>query len=361
MKKLIIKASAVIILLSIILTAFSACTIQRAYPGAPEGMRPINEGDEGAILYVPISWTVDTSTGIPTAYFAANDRTTITLTTVPADIVGEMSAKDYWESFRDTFEAQFSDFKIEKENEDDKDYTTRIIAEQGSYIYTFSAKITNISYKIRQAVLKNPTTGVVYIITYSTDASVFDRHIDDLNQAYDTFKLVTERIPMEDKTDVLLPPTDGINVPDGYTLISGSFVDYMLFVPADWTPTVITGMTSAHAPDKKTVSVNSMAFQTTITSLDEYWTEHESDLKTTFGELTYLISENKFTDIKLDGYDARCYKYSVVQSGTTYVFNQVILISGGYVYLLTFCADEAEFDSYSSAFNGIVENFKFKS
>jgi len=68
MKSKIIRILSITLMTALIISAFAGCTIKPYYEGAPEGMRPINEGEEKAILYVPDTWQVDTSTGIPTAY-----------------------------------------------------------------------------------------------------------------------------------------------------------------------------------------------------------------------------------------------------------------------------------------------------
>ena len=94
------------------LGVLASCTVQRAYQGAPEGMRPINEGEEGGILYVPIAWSVDTSTGVPTAYVSEKNRTMITLVTVPADKVPEGGIPAYFDSYRESFASTLKDFKI---------------------------------------------------------------------------------------------------------------------------------------------------------------------------------------------------------------------------------------------------------
>lgn len=360
MKKHITRFVSLILLACTGLTIFSACTIQPGYEGAPEGMRPVNEGEEGAILYVPMHWSVETSTGVPTAYYSQNDRSMITLVKISAEDAGNLDAQQYWESYRPVFAAELKDFAIAKESEEAKDYTTRLIAEQPTYLYDFTAKITDLNYKFRQAVLRHPETGDIYMITYSALADVFDRHLDDLTEVYDNFRFVTETIPMKDKTDIIVPEAEGVEVPDGYKLISNDFVDYYFFVPSDWTPTVTTGMTAASAPGEGNISVNVMAFETTMTSLDDYWKEYEEDLLATFGEITFADPENKYTDANYDGYPGRQYTYTVTHNSKTNKYSQYITINAGYIYLVTFCADITVFDSNAGTFAEIFDNFRFK-
>ena len=379
MKKYIIRFVSLLLLACGAITLFSACTIQPGYEGAPKGMRPINEGEEGAILYVPMGWSVETSTGVPTAYYSSNDRSMITLVRVSAQEAGEVNAQQYWESYREVFAAELKDFAIVKASEDAKDYTTRLIAEQPTYIYDFTAKITNLSYKFRQAVLKHPETGDIYLITYSALTDLFDSHLDALDDAYDNFRFVNEKIPMKDTTGIITPDTNGIDIPDGYKLISNDFVDYYFFVPSDWTPTVTTGMTAASAPGGN-ITVNVMAFEFTMKSTDEsddkstdnsldsllnkslndYWKKYEADLISTFGAVTFADPENKFTEADFDGYKGRLYTYSITHNSKTNKYSQYITINGGYIYLVTFSADVSVFDSNTQVFDAIFDNFRFK-
>ncbi|MBE6610588.1 MAG: hypothetical protein E7634_07960 [Ruminococcaceae bacterium] len=357
MKQTIARIISLTLIAVMLLSALSACTVKPYYEGAPEGMRPINEGEEKAILYVPENWLVDTSTGVPTGYYSTNDRSMVTLVTVKADALNGQTIPEYWASYVDSFITSVKDFKIVKETESASDYTTRLIAERSTYVYDFTATVTGLEYKFRQALLTHPDTGDLYIITYSTVSEVFDTHLSDLTEIYNNFKFVTEKIPMNDKIEVSLP--EDATAPEGYKTVSSEFVDYLLYIPSDWTPLINTGMTAAHAPESKSINVNAMAFNTTLASLDEYWTGYENDLAATFGEVTYADPQAKYQETKLDGYDARKYVYSLSVNDKAYDYQQYMVIKGGYIYLLTFCSP-ADVSAPAAEFDGIVSNFKFK-
>ncbi len=359
MKKILKKGILVGLCLVLLAMAFTSCTVQKAYKGAPEGMRPVNEGDEGGIMYVPMAWSVDTSTGVPTAYVSDKNRTMITLVTVSADKVPAGGITEYFNSYRDSFKATLKDFQIIKESEESSDYTTRMIGTAGAYIYEYSGTVTNIKCKFKQAYFIHPDNGTLFIITYSAAASQYENYLETLTDVYDNFKFVTEPIPMVDKTEINLPSTEGIDVPEGYTLISNKFVDYYFFVPNTWSPSVNTGMSAAFASGNKKVTANVIAFNTTYMTLDDYWISYETDLTATFGEIKYT-GETKFTASKLGGYDARCYSYKITQSGTEYLYNQHLVIYGGYVYIVTFAAESSVYESYAADFDGMLSNFRFK-
>jgi hypothetical protein len=283
----------------------------------------------------------------------------ITLVTVPAEKIPSGEITKYFDSYREDFQKNIKDFKIIKASDDAKDYQTRMIAGASAYVYEFSGKITNIDYNFRQAYLLHPETKDLFIITCRAVPEAYNSLGKTITEVYDNFTFVTEPIKMEDKTEINLPGTEGVEVPSGFTLISNEFVDYYFFVPSDWTPTVNTGMSAAVSNKSSRTGASVVAFNTHYLSLDDYWTGYEEELKATFGEITYL-SDTKYSASKVGGLDARAYSYKITQNGTEYVYTQNVLIYNGYVYIITFSCENGSFDSFSLDFNGILQNFKFK-
>ena len=98
-KKIISAALAALTLCA----SLTACSVQKAYEGAPEGMRPINDGSDGAILYVPSAWSVDNSLSVPMGYVSAQNRTMVTLVYVRSEEVGERKVPEYWNAYKEQF------------------------------------------------------------------------------------------------------------------------------------------------------------------------------------------------------------------------------------------------------------------
>ncbi len=360
------KLTALILLCALLVTALASCTIQPGYEGAPQGMRPCNEGENGAILYVPSYWNVNDSTGVPSAYYSDRDYSMITMITVPAEEVAGRSVPEYWESYKTSFTSSVSDFAITKSAETDPDYTTRLVADNACtlYRYDYSFKLPGLEgaesvYCFSQAFVVHPQTKDLFIITYSAPSSVYESHLEDLTKVYDNFRLVTETIPMQDKT----PPAQfspDENAPDGFSAITGEHIDYILYVPNSWTPLMNTGMTAASDGQNKTTTVNVTVFESNGINYDDFFSGYENDLKATFGNITFENPENKFSNTHLDGYAARKYVYTVTENSVEYKYRQTVLINGGYIYLLTFCCKSADFAGCDQVFSSIEQNFRFK-
>ncbi len=359
MKKHLKAIFSILLLACIVLSMLASCTIQRAYEDSPKGMRPITDGSEGAVVYVPIDWTVDTSTGVPTAYFSNKDYSMITLTTVNADKVAGLSPLQYYENQISKLAQELPEFEIVKKSDGTKDYESGMIGGRTCYTFEFTAKITGTTHKFSQTVVDSPKNGNIFIITYSAHTEVYDSHYSVFTDAKENFKFVDEPIKMIDKRPITLPSTEGIEVPSGFKLISNKESDYLMFVPESWTPKISTGMTAANSSASASISVNAMSFNTTFTALDDFWNGYKADLTATFASFT--PADPEYTDCTVDGYAARKYTYTLVNNGCEYRYEQYVLIRNGYVYLVTFCCKSADYnDTLAAEFNSIISEFKFK-
>jgi len=382
MKSTVKKTVALLLIAVIALTALSSCTVEKAYPGAPKGMRPCNEGEQGVIMYVPASWSVDTSNRIPTAYFSNTEQSMLTLVTVPKDDWKngnpEKTIPQYWNEQKAKF-ATMKEFTVIKPSEtaNDELYFTDVIAQNKQlFEYRYSFKLTkqdgDTKYRFSQAFVENPLTSDLYIITYSAIDSHFDSHLEDISSVYKNLKFVTETEPMQDTA----PKPSFVtveNTPDGYSALTGKHVDYVLFVPSDWTPVLNTGITAASAPNNPSVTCSVTGFNLenddaaiTPSDFDSYFAALEATVKDSFGNITFDDENVKYTadTIGIIGsehvIDARNYVYRVTFDGNEYTYDQYIAVFRGYVYQITFCCKTSDYGAYATVFDAIADNFKFK-
>ena len=370
MKKLFIRAISFTLVTVMLTLAFTSCSVSKGYEGAPSGMRPCNEGEHGAIMYVPDYWEVETSTGVPTAFYPdTNDKSSITLTRVPKSELGEMNVVQYWDKYQAEFEASVRDFTLTTTEGSEGaviKYETMTVAGSSTlYVYKYSFKITGYSgndivYCFDQAFVKHPESGDLFIITYSSTKAYYKKHLDDLSKVYANFKFVTEKIPMEDKVEApSFVKYDG--TPEGYGAITSDAISYVLFVPTSWEPTVNTGMTSANSKDDPRVSCSVTTFNLqSVSSYENYLKSLEKDLTDTFGEVTFPDSENKLTPIVVAKHEFRKCTYSVNAYGVPYTYEQYINIDGGVITMLTLACPSEIYPQNTAVFGGIVSNFIYK-
>lgn len=340
--------------------SLTACSVQKAYEGAPEGMRPINDGSDGAILYVPSAWSVDNSLSVPMGYVSAQNRTMVTLVYVDAEDVNGRTAPEYWQSYKEQFTSTMTDFTVVKENDDAKDYTTRLIAGKDAYEFEFKGKVTGLDYHFRQALVKDDKGGI-FIITFSAYEANYAGVIEVLTDSiYPNFAFVDKIIPAPDDSTLEPGIDETVTVPDGMQLLSNKAVDYIMFVPSDWSITVNTGMSAARAPEGS-ASVSAVGFDIRTADVDAFWAGYEADIKATFGNMTYLSEENKYDTVTLGGYDfARTYKFTVNKGDVSYRYSETVLIRDGYVYLITYSASGDDFAAHEADYTKMLSEFKFK-
>lgn len=368
------------------LLAFASCTVEKSYYGAPEGMRPCNQGEMGVILYVPSNWSVDNSTGIPTAFFSNTEKSMITL--IKADRAGvdaavqnegESKAEAYWRTQKDAL-MQHSGFEmIANPVKPVEYYSTSIIAEtrqlfEYRYSITVSQGETAVKYCISQSFIFDAASGDLFMLTYSALESYFEAHTEDLYKVHANLRFTSEIVPMEDSTPAA-EFTEYENTPAGFKALTGDHVEYVLFVPETWVPSVNTGLTAASSPIKSTTTVNVTGFNAknsgstfTAADHDSYFEAHKKTLIDAFGNFTYADEANPYTEQKFYttgstvplSESGRRYVYNITFNGVTYTYEQYIVYFAGYVYQITFCSTAADYTEASVEFKAIVDNFRFK-
>ena len=357
----ILRLLAAVFVLTFMCIQFDACSVQKAYEGTPENMRPINDGSDGAILYVPSAWSVDTSLSVPMGYVSSQNRTMVTLVYVKPEDVNGKTSPEYWATYKEQFASTMKDFIIVKEGEEAKDYTTRLIAGRDAYEFEFTGSVTELPYHFRQALIKDDKGGI-FIITFSAYETNYEDVVEVLtDEIYPNFTFVDQTIPVEDNNTLEPGLDETVSVPEGMQLLSNKAVDYIMFVPESWKISVNTGMSAARASDTSSACISVVAFDIRTSDMDAFWNSYETDIKSTYGNMTYVSEENKYTPTVLDGYEsARTYGFTVKKGETVYRYAETVLIKDGYVYMITYSAEVDEFATYEADREKIISEFCFK-
>lgn len=164
-----------------------------------------------------------------------------------------------------------------------------------------------------------------------------------------------------------------LDTPAGMKLASVPAVDYYLYVPSEWEIVSQDGITAAYVSvlDSSNVScarysvTNDAVFDTAgseekaeVVYAKNYWTGYLAQLKSALPGFT-VIKEPEAT--VLDGHAAVKCSYSAVMSGKNYDFDIVICIKDKlYAYLLTFTAEETNYETDAPYFDKIVSEFRFQ-
>lgn len=151
-------------------------------------------------------------------------------------------------------------------------------------------------------------------------------------------------------------------IPDGMQLVTSDYLDSKFFVPKDWTPEITTGTLVAKASDNSNVSIQKMALSGTYNSADEYFrTDYLPKITSTFKNVVLLEEECSTENQKFGtvGNYAVKYVYTVESDGSVYKIMQYFSIYSGYLYIMTYTAEQSVFSKHLEEVSEIVTNFVY--
>lgn len=159
--------------------------------------------------------------------------------------------------------------------------------------------------------------------------------------------------------------------PEGFKEISDDEIGYDLFVPEDWNEDISTGITAAYYSSEDPANISMMAFEMTsdVQSMEDYWEAYLPSLSAMFPDLKFEnVPEDDQTEgvavgepeqLNLDGVPALAYNYTGTMNGVTYKFYQVISVKNATMYIFTYTAEIANYDSHIKDVVDILGNLKF--
>ena len=151
-------------------------------------------------------------------------------------------------------------------------------------------------------------------------------------------------------------------IPDGMQLVTSEYFDSKFFVPSDWTPEITTGTLVAKASDNSNVSIQKMAASGSYASADDYFrTDYFPKITTTFKTVTLLEEECSVENQKFGTVNNGAVKYVYVleSDGSVYKIMQYFSLYSGYLYILTYTAEQSVFDEHLEDVASIVSNFVY--
>lgn len=147
-----------------------------------------------------------------------------------------------------------------------------------------------------------------------------------------------------------------VNVPNGMQLCTNDVINYNLFVPAEWTPSISTGAVGAYCSAEDPTNVSVMAWNVdSAMTLDLWWEQYCSDFDMVFDEMTLISSENA----TLGDVAAKKYTYTAKLGEYEYYYAQYACIHWSMVYVLTFTSTPELYEEHTEELADIIEYFEF--
>ncbi len=349
----ITKILAVVLLLVMIISAFSACSEQS---DAPDGFQLIAcEGDKFR-LYVPTQgWAPNTESGTTCALFSTDPY--IAINVFVADDAGEMDVDAYWSYSENNLKNELGEGNYSFVGVEPK--TT--LGGQPAKKYVYTAKIgfygeEAVDYKIMTILCKYKSE--MYVFTYSAPAEEhYDIYLEDIEGEGGVLDYFRFDVPYSGEGKVY---PEGVEIPEGMKLISTDERPYRFFVPESWKTNEKAEFSAAYysADDSSNVSVQYLMVseQEIDKTVEEYFAECEERYEKVFSSYVLLSTE----DITMDGRAAKKYTYTIVSGGIEYKQMQAIVVKGGVFYVLTYTALPENFDSHIGDVNKMIEHFDIR-
>ena len=354
MKKIITA----LLLLSLLLS-LTACGGSGTGVTPPEGMK-LCAMEDGYTLFVPEDWSVDLSTGIPTASVSdvATDKApTLTLVRVQ----DSRTPAEYFAAYTATLAQALGDYASVVEN----DNTT--MGGKPAITRTYKGTVLGKTYVFKQYLAA--VDGYIYTLTYtaldeipSGEKTYFERYEDTVATIASSLLFTgtaTESAPTE--------PTYNEN---GLKLASDPAVSrYSLWVPAAYEIALQNGTTSAVLDG---VAVTLSYEIPTGNSIGEYWEDKSETYATLLENYTVIDAEcsppaEKLEDVTvwLGSRQAVRYVFTYTYGGVTYKSVKLMTVEGVYVYTLTYTAPytadaDCPFTAHYADLDVIAAAFSFK-
>ena len=142
----------------------------------PEGMKIASGDDLEYRFYVPKSWVCDSESGKSEAYYDAEGRPNVTVTSHSPD--DEMTVEEYFEACEEEFEDRLEGYELIDEEE-------RKVDGRHAVSYTYDLSADGVTFRIMQTVITRD--GLIYSITYTARDGDFEAHLEDVEDMLDAF------------------------------------------------------------------------------------------------------------------------------------------------------------------------------
>lgn len=308
----------------------------------PEGYQYATCGGEYFRLFVPTQWTVNTESGISSA-FTSDADVMVSMTEVnftPAEDSEASPLAQFVDSHVAELPGLMKDYKQEKSFDSTlAGYRAKDITYVGTVDGTtlrFRQVLTRVVYRSEEAEAR------FFVFTYSAPTADFDARLDAVDEILEN--VTFESFPFEGEDDRKIP--DNVEAPEGMKLVSDNEVAYRFYAPESWIRDVNNGQNFVYVSETDRSNVSMMAYNPvdyTVYTVEQYWAECKAVYEVSFENFT-LVSES---DTTLDGGTraAKVYEYTYTLGGVTYRTRQTICMVS-MVYAMTYTATAELYDAH---------------
>lgn len=303
---------------------------------APDGMKSVTLEGEPFILYVPESWTDNTSSGISSAFVS-----TMTISARYRAVADGTALSEHVSSVTEAYSSSLKDFKLVSS-------ASAVLGGSDATVIKYTAEYNGVPYSFTEYV--TIYKGDAIHLKFTCPTSLYENNVSAFDEVAAVFVL-------RDKAQVQNDETVDDKTPSGMKIASGDNVEYVLYVPKSWICNSTLGANAAYANEsgKPNFSVTSYSPDGDLTP-EQYFELAEKSYAENLSGYT-RVSES---DTKVHGIAAKSYVYTVSYGGVEYKIMQTVTVYGGRIYSLTYTAPSDVFDSHLEEVTQITNCFIFR-
>ena len=394
----LMRLTALALLLALLPCVLISCSDDRT----PTGMQDVTCAGEDFILYVPLTWTSNSRSGISGAYYTTSDHSekgealanhakywTVTAQKVTDD-AADMDA--YWAKLSAYYAQSYEEFTLipykaataDKAEQLYRQTTLDIDGDDtgmsAARVYEFTARVKefapteeldeqgsmSFTRKYCQVISRAPDGSGYYVLTYSAReedyATFIDAFIHDLPEG----TVVGEFVILAGKSESTAPELfSDPDTADNMIPASTNQMPYRFYVPSTWSVGSTTEYPAAFAPNGTTnVTVTMYVPSNEQLSVDEYWQGYcLPEYEAVFDALTVSETVVEATiGVEKDTKNAKTYTFEGTIGGKTYQYKQTVIVHSSLIYCITYTAlaSDGSFAQYQDDYQAMLDSFIFR-
>lgn len=301
----------------------------------PDGYQYATCGGEYFRLFVPTQWTVNTESGVSSAFITSSGKIMVTMTEV-AFIPDETSEAAPLVQFVDAHLAELAKLKDYKH---EKSFDVTLSGYRAKDV-TYAATVAGDTFRFRQVLTR--VEGRYYVFSYTAPTDRFDLWLDTVDEILEN--VTFESFPFEAEDDRRIP--DDVAAPEGMKLVSDNEVAYRFYAPEAWIRDTRNGQNLVYFSEEDRSNVSMLAYDMedfATYTVETYWKECQERYAATMENFT-VLSETATT---LDGgaRQAMVYEYTYTLGGVQYQARQTVCMVG-MIYTMTYTALPEHYDAH---------------
>lgn len=331
------RFAAVTVAILMLLFSLVSCSSNK---DVPDGMVLASLPNEPFKLFVPDDMTLNTSSGISSAFSYAPEKCIISARYyTPED--PEMTLDGYMDYCADRYSKSLEAFVLVSRD-------PSVLSGADAVTMVYAAKIASIDYTCTQISAKH--NGDMVSLNFYFPTSIKDNFKDSKER-------ITEEFILCDKPEAENDEYVDKKTPEGMKIASNDKLEYRLYVPKTWVCNSQSEKSEAYYPEsgRSNINVTSFSPESAIT-LDEYITSCEADYSKVLKEYESL---NK-TAMTIDDKEAAVLNFKTTYDGVTILTRQYFANYSGLFYTITYTATEENFELHVKDVEKIIEEFDFR-